>query len=69
MLCTFERIKRYVLIYKSGGTLEAFRERLEQTTLPNTVKTFQFRLAEKYGMVVQQPKEHIKFYFEKMGEE
>ncbi|WP_432643213.1 HNH endonuclease [Acidaminococcus sp.] len=50
--------------YKSGGTLEAFRERLRDTLLPNACRTFQFRLAEKYGLVEKHEKRKIFFYFE-----
>ncbi|WP_432642893.1 HNH endonuclease [Acidaminococcus sp.] len=50
--------------YKSGGSLESFRERLRDTLLPNATKTFQFRLAEKYGLVEKHEKRKIFFYFE-----
>ena len=49
--------------YKGAMDLETFRQTLTNTLLPNTVKTFQFRLAEKYGLVQQTPHE-IRFYFE-----
>ncbi len=53
--------------YKGGGTLEEFRNNLQHTLLPNTIKPFQFRLAEKYGLVEVHEKK-IQFYFEKEDE-
>lgn len=53
--------------YKGGGTLEKFRNNLQHTLLPNTIRPFQFRLAEKYGLVEVHEKK-IKFYFEKEDE-
>ena len=53
--------------YKSGGTLESFRERLLDTLLPNACRPFQFRLAEKYGLVERHEKRKIFFYFEQMA--
>lgn len=50
--------------YKGGGTLEAFRQRLVDTLLPNACRPFQFRLAEKYGLVERHEKRKIFFYFE-----
>lgn len=50
--------------YKGTMTLENFRETLVGTLLPNIRKTFQFRLAEKYGMVSAHEKP-VEFYFER----
>ena len=50
--------------YKSTMDLETFRQRLSGTLMSNLQKTFQYRLALKYGLI----KEHIRpvtFYFEK----
>lgn len=50
--------------YKSTFDLEEFRERLTTTLIENLSKTFQYKLAIKYGLI----KEYIKpviFYFEK----
>lgn len=49
--------------YKSTMDVETFRERLTDTLMKNLQKTFQYRLALKYGLI----EEHIqpvKFYFE-----
>lgn len=54
--------------YKSSMDLEVFRERLSDTLMKNLQKTFQYRLALKYGFI----EEHIqpvKFYFETMSKE
>lgn len=50
--------------YKSSFSLEKFRERLQSTLLKNVRMPFQFRLAEKYGIVEIHEKK-IEFYFEK----
>lgn len=50
--------------YKGAMDIETFRNQLETTLLGNTIKTFQFRLAERYGLVQATP-HHIRFYFEK----
>ena len=50
--------------YKSSFSLEKFRENLQSTLLKNVKKPFQFRLAEKYGIVETHEKK-IEFYFEK----
>lgn len=52
-------------LYKSTMTLEDFRNQLETTLFRNTIKTFQFRLAEKYGLVQKTPHK-IRFYFEEV---
>lgn len=49
--------------YKSTMTVDNFRERLQTTLLDNLMSTFQWRLAEKYGLVQYVPHD-IKFYFE-----
>lgn len=50
--------------YKGAMDIETFRNQLETTLLGNTIKTFQFRLAERYGLVQATP-HHVRFYFEK----
>lgn len=50
-------------LYKSTMTLDQFRERLQTTLIENITKSFQWRLAEKYGLVQYTPRE-IKFYYE-----
>ena len=52
--------------YKSCGNLEAFRESLTSTLMRNLQKTFQYRLAIKYGLI-QESIEPVQFYFEKIG--
>lgn len=52
--------------YKSSMDLETFRKRLSDTLMKNLQKTFQYRLALKYGLI----EEHIapiKFYFEMLN--
>lgn len=52
--------------YKSSMDLEVFRKRLSNTLMENLQKTFQYRLALKYGLI----EEHItpiKFYFEMLN--
>lgn len=51
--------------YKGAGSIEDFRQKLQETLLPNTVRPFQFRLAEKYGLVERHEKP-IRFYFEEV---
>ena len=50
--------------YKSTSTIEKFRKNI-QTLHDRLEKTFIYRLAKKYGVVVE-IKEPIKFYFEKV---
>lgn len=50
--------------YKGAMNIEAFRNQLETTLFYNTIDTFQFCLAERYGLVKATP-HHIRFYFEK----
>lgn len=52
--------------YKSYGNLESFREALTNTLMRNLQKTFQYRLAIKYGLI-QEHIEPVQFYFEKIG--
>lgn len=52
--------------YKSYGNLESFREALTNTLMKNLQKTFQYRLAIKYGLI-QESIEPVQFYFEKIG--
>lgn len=54
--------------YKGAMDIETFRNALETTLYENTVKPFQFRLAEKYGFVQRYPHK-IQFYFEKEKKE
>lgn len=49
--------------YKGPRSIEDFRKSLETTLFENTVKPFQFRLAEKYGLVERRPHK-IRFFFE-----
>lgn len=49
--------------YKSSMDLETFRKRLTTTLMDNLQKTFQYRLALKYGLI-EEHIETIKFYFE-----
>jgi len=53
--------------YKSTLTVEMFRWTLSNTLLPNIQKTFQFRLAKKYGLV-EDKISPIRFYFEQLIE-
>lgn len=50
--------------YKGAMDIEAFRSQLETALFYNATNTFQFRLAERYGLVKPTP-HHIEFYFEK----
>ena len=50
--------------YKSTFTIEKFRERLTNVLMKNLQKTFQYRLALKYGLIKENIKP-IEFYFEK----
>ena len=52
--------------YKSTFTIEEFRERLSVVLMKNVQKTFQYRLALKYGLIEENIKP-IKFYFEKIS--
>lgn len=51
--------------YKHADTIEQFRSNLTDMLMRNVRRPFDYRLAIKYGLVVEniQP---IKFYFEKM---
>lgn len=50
--------------YKSTMSIEDFRERIENTLIPNLKKNFDYRLANKYGLVGEVEEKPIKFYFE-----
>ena len=52
--------------YKSSMDLETFRRRLTTTLMENLQKTFQYRLALKYGLITENPKD-IVFYFETLN--
>ena len=54
--------------YKSTFTLEKFRERLTNVLMKNLQKTFQYRLALKYGLIKENIKP-IEFCFEKTHKE
>ena len=54
--------------YKRMGGIENFRENLKDTLMRNVQKPFDFRLAERYGMVEVKEWDG-KFYFEKMEEQ
>lgn len=49
--------------YKSSMDLETFRKQLSDTLIKNLQKTFQYRMALKYGLI-EEHIEPIKFYFE-----
>ncbi len=53
--------------YKSSMDLEIFRKRLSDTLMKNLQKTFQYRIALKYGLIEEHIKP-IKFYFETINE-
>ena len=50
--------------YKKMGSIENFRENLKDTLVRNVQRPFDFRLAERYGMVEVREWDG-KFYFEK----
>lgn len=50
--------------YKSTFSIEQFRRNLQETLMRNVRIPFDYRLAVKYGLVVENVKP-IKFYFEK----
>lgn len=52
--------------YKSTMTLENFRKRIRITMMNNLRKDFGYRLALKYGLIVENPKD-IVFYFETLN--
>lgn len=49
--------------YKGSMDLETFRESLTNTLMKNLQKTFQYRLAYKYGLI-EEHIEPVEFYFE-----
>ncbi len=49
--------------YKGSMDLEKFRNQLSDTLMKNLQKTFQYRLALKYGLI-EEHIEPITFYFE-----
>ena len=53
--------------YKSTFSIDKFRDRL-QTLTDRLEKTFIYRLAKNYGIVVEQ-REPIQFYFERAEEQ
>lgn len=54
--------------YKSIGSIESFRRNLQETLMHNVRRPFDYRLAVKYGLVIEDVKP-IKFYFEQFKEE
>ncbi len=50
--------------YKSIFSIEQFRHNLQEVLMRNVRRAFDYRLAVKYGLVVENVKP-IKFYFEK----
>lgn len=54
--------------YKGMCRMENFREKLKDTLMRNVQKPFDFRLAERYGMVEVKEWDG-RFYFEKMEEQ
>ena len=50
--------------YKGMSNIEQFRQRVMITLMPNVKRPFNFRLAEKYGMVKIEEWDG-KFYYEK----
>lgn len=53
--------------YKSVGGIGSFRRNLQETLMRNVRRPFDYRLAVKYGLVVEEVKP-IKFYFEQFKE-
>lgn len=51
--------------YKGMGSIENFRENLKDTLMRNVQRPFDFRLAERYGMI-EVTEWDGKFYFEKV---
>lgn len=54
--------------YKSSMELEVFRNRLTTVLIPNIQKTFQYRVAFKYGLIKEYIKP-VKFYFEQLNDQ
>lgn len=52
--------------YKSSMDMETFKMRLSDTLMKNLQKTFQYRLALKYGLI-EEHIEPITFYFEQIN--
>lgn len=50
--------------YKSTFSIEQFRNNLQEVLMRNVRRPFDYRLAVKYGLVIENVKP-IKFYFEK----
>lgn len=55
-------------LYKSTFDLEEFRNRLTSVMMENLQKTFQYRLALKYGLI-EEIINPVEFYFEKVKKE
>lgn len=51
--------------YKGSSSIEIFRKKLSNTLISNLRKSFDYRLALKYGLIKENIKP-IKFYFEKV---
>ena len=52
--------------YKSEGTIEQFRERLSDMLMRNVRRPFDYRLALKYNLIIENV-HPIKFYFETLN--
>ena len=57
---------RHCNFYKSSMDMETFRMRLSDTLMKKLQKTFQYRLALKYGLI-EEHIEPITFYFEQIN--
>lgn len=53
--------------YKSTMTLEDFRKRIRITMMDNLRKDFGYRLALRYGLIEENPRDIIVFYFETLN--
>ena len=53
--------------YKGMSSIDIFRQKLKDTLMSNVQRPFDFRLAERYGMVKIEEWDG-KFYYEKMEE-
>lgn len=54
--------------YKSTFDLETFRSRLTEVMIKNLQKEFNYKLAIKYGLIIENIKP-VQFYFEKLNKE
>lgn len=56
-------------LYKGPYTIESFRWALKGLLVPNLQKTFNWRLAERYGLVESHLDQDPIFYYEKVRKE